>query len=311
MRALLAVAALALALAPALALAQGTIEAPITCTGADGRVHNCGYTEAYVVSGRVIDAYGNPVVGASLDVSLVEKGVSSSPTKALTNCFGDFTTWFELQHVDPAGTVTVTLPSANGVAEASAKAFLDPFWRRSDLNLSWQGQDTQSCPDQTPLWPDRVTVTGRLLDRTPDQQVNGETIQATPYVGPVHLRFWENNTTIHCPPSDQPGVCEPIFVNQSRGDFRYSWVSPGPLPAVGRVEVMWGKNFTQSANFTMDPAFRYALAYIEGTGQGAPTFSHKAQTPAPGLALSLVAALAPALALVLRRRVLVRRPPPR
>jgi len=308
-RRVLAIAALALALAPAVALAQGTLEAPITCTGADGRVHSCAYGEAYVVSGRVIDAYGDPVVGASLDVALSEKGVSSTPTKALTNCFGDFTTWFEVRHVDPAGTVSVTLPSANGVAEASANAFLDPFWRRTDLNLTWQGQDTRSCADQTPLWPDRVTVTGRLLDRVPDQQVNGETVQATPYVGPVHLRFWENDSTLHCPPSDHPGVCEPVFVNQSRGDFRYSWVSQGPLQPVGHVEVLWGENFTRSANFTVDPKYRYALAYVEGTGQGAPTFSHASRTPAPGLVATLALALASALAF--GRRVLVRRPPPR
>lgn len=263
------------------AVAQGTVTQPIQ--GA--------YPDVYIVSGRAIDVLGDPVVGGDVTIELSAPGVTTRPLDATTNCYGDYITYFDLRHVDPKAIVKLTLHGLNGGPDANAAAGLDPFWRRTDVNLTYQGQwSTGGCPGQTNLWGQRVTITGRLLNRTTPYVVAGESYQAIPYLGQIRVRYWPDANTSLCPPSDQPGLCDPVNVDR-RGDFRYSWIAPKPIDATGRVQIVWGNS---SANATVDPKLRYALAMIEGTGQGPPP--RVANAPAPQLAATLAVVAASALA---------------
>lgn len=281
----LALALLAALLLSPFAQAQGTLSNPV-----QGK-----YADVYIISGRIIDALGQPVVGGELTVELDQKGISAKPLSAKSDCFGVFITYFDLKHVDAAGVARITLKGTGGGPDAHATVGLDPFWRRSDANITYEGQWPSVCSDQTPLFPQRVSVSGRILNRTESYQVGSETFNARPAAGHLRLRYWPTDQSFECPPAEQPGYCDPVSIDE-RGDFRYSWVAPAPRNATGHVEVIWANN--ASANFTVDPAFRYALAFIETSGRGPPPLPK----PAPGTEPMLVLAAVAGLALLARKR---------
>ncbi|MFA5860253.1 MAG: hypothetical protein WDA16_01020 [Candidatus Thermoplasmatota archaeon] len=274
----------ALLLSP-LAQAQGTLTSPIQGT----------YTDVYVLSGRIVDALGQPVVGGELRIELDQKGITAKPLDAKSDCFGVFITYFDLKHVDPAGVARITLKGTNGGPDAHESVSLDPFWRRSDVNITYQGQWSSVCPDQTNLFSQRVSVSGRILNRTETYQSGSESYEARPQAGYVRLRYWPTNSSSECPPADQPGYCDPVNIDE-RGDFRYSWVAPNPRDATGHVEVIWANETRQ--NFTVDQTFRYALAFVETSGRGPPPQSK----PSPGPDSVLLLGVVGALALIVARR---------
>ncbi|HWH08712.1 MAG TPA: hypothetical protein VNX21_05890, partial [Candidatus Thermoplasmatota archaeon] len=144
------------------------------------------FTEVYVVAGRAIDALGAPAARAEVVVELDQEGVRAAPLRAATDCFGTYVTSFTLKDAKAEGKVKVTL-KGRGAPDAVATAALDPFHRRTDLNVRYEGQWEGGCGD-TALWDSRVTVTGRLVNRTDPYEENGVTYHARPYAGP--LRAW-------------------------------------------------------------------------------------------------------------------------
>lgn len=256
-----------------------------------------GFTEVYVVTGRVIDALGNPAARGEVVVELEQPGIRAAPLRAATDCFGTFLTSFDLKEVKPEGKVTVTL-KGQGAPDATATAKLDAFYRRSDVNLRYQGKWEGACPEQTQLWSHRVSLTGRIVNRTDAYEENGVKYQSKPYDGRMRAYFWESNQSAVCTPAaTNTGGCDPNAVGvDERGDFRYSWLFEGPLDVRSdqRVEVVLGN---KSYNFTVDPEWRVATAAIEATGQGAP-----APAPTPGAPLALLAMGVAAAALLARRR---------
>lgn len=248
------------------------------------------------MTGRVVDALGKPAARAEVVVQLEQPGARAAPLRAATDCFGTFLTSFDLRDVSPDGEVTVTF-KGHGAPDATATARLDPFYRRTDMKIRYEGEwPGAGCPEQTSLWPKRVSVTGRLVNRTPEYQEEGVAYHAKPYEGRVRVWYWPSPGEAICPPSSQtPGYCDTTAATvDERGDFRYSWVfnEPRALAANQTVEVVLeGK----SVNFTIDPTFRMATAVHETTGQGPAHYD----TPAPPLAVALLALVALAL---LRRR---------
>jgi hypothetical protein len=281
---------LALTLAPALAGAQvgqgssGTFTNPVV--GA--------YSDIYVIAGRVIDALGNPAWGANLTVEIQQKGVTAKPLHATADCFGLFITFFDLVHVDPKGSATVTVHPEDGGPEARNSSTFDPFFRRSDIFLQYQGKwpdPVGNCADKSPLWPGRVSLMGRVILRSEPYEHNGETFDARPYTGRASLRFVDEYGQENCPLNGRTGECETEPVDE-RGDFKYSWVFQDPVNATGEMQV---RLENKTWNFTIDPVYRTSLAYIEISGQGRPP-----PKPTPGV--DAVAVIVPALALALASR---------
>lgn len=242
------------------------------------------YGDIYLVAGRAVDALGQPVVNGELTVDLEMKGINAKPVRAITDCFGVYITYFDIKSVSPAGKVVVTLKGQDGVPGVRGEDPLDPFFRRSDINLSYEGQSSARCGDQTNVWPNRVSITGRILNRTDSYEANGSSLDARPEGGRVRLRYLPPDSPSQCPPSQFPGACDPIPIDE-RGDFKYSWVFGGPVDAEGVIQVIYGAD-NATWNFTINPTFRYALALVETTGRGPPP------TPAPTPTLPLLGVLA-------------------
>lgn len=249
------------------------------------------YGDIYLVAGRAVDAVGNPVVNGELSVGLTMPGVQAKPVRAITDCFGVYITYFDIRTVKPEGKITVTLKGAGGVPDVRGESPMDPFFRRSDINLTYEGRSDAKCGDQTPIWPNRISITGRILNRTEPYDHGGTTLDAKPVPGHVKLRYVAPDGETRCPPSQFAGACDPIPVDE-RGDFRYSWVFQGPVEAEGIIQVIHGAD-NKTANFTINPEFRYAVAMVEISGRGPPPIERS--TPnIPALGLLAAAAFAAA-----------------
>lgn len=257
---------LAALLAPTFAAAQ-TVTNPVVGS----------YESIYVLSGRVIDVDGAPAAGAVVSIDVEGRGLKGEPFRAKANCFGDFIATFTIGFIDPTAEVTVRLEGASkNVTPVQTTVKLDPFYRRSDVALQTPSFWPSECPDQTQNWPGRISITGRVLNRTAEYTANETTFHAKPYHGTVLVWFIDEDGFRFCPPSAR-GNCEYITTD-ARGDFRYSWTFPEPKTALGRFEVeVLGKTY----NGTLDPEFRNGAVYIETTGQGAP----RVETPGPSLVM--------------------------
>lgn len=255
------------------------------------------YQGVYVITGRVIDALGHPAARGEVIVELDQPGVRAAPLSAATDCFGVFLTSFDLKEVKPEGKVKVTF-RGQGAPDVSVTAPLDAFHRRTDLKLRYQGQWGGGCPDQTHLWESRVSLTGRVVNRTEPYEENGVTYHARPQPGRADIYFWIAPGVPVCPPrGDVRGACDENAGRvDERGDFRYSWVFDQPLNLTPeqRIEVVVGG---VSHNFTIDPEWRVATALIDVSGRGPPPRDDAA--PAAPVA-ALLAGLA-VLALLRRR----------
>lgn len=257
-----------------------------------------GYEDVYIVTGRGVDALGSPTVGATVWVELDQSDVTSAPVKATADCFGVFITYFELRDIRRDGEVHIRLEGRNGGPNVTTTLGLDHFYRRSDTNLRYEGRWDTTCPDQSPLFHSRISVTGRILNRTEQREEEGAKYFAEPFQGVVTLRYWPNESHAICPPDPQvPIRCDAnAGARDERGDFRYSWVFPEAftVPEGARVEILAdGKSW----NITVDPTWRVATALIETTGQGPTPYP----TPGAPLAVLLVAVGLVAVALGKRR----------
>lgn len=274
----------ALALAPAVG-AQNQLINPVE--GA--------FTDVYVIAGRLVDPLGRPAPDADVVIDLDQEGVRMVPLRAKSDCYGTFITFFDLREVRRDGKAEIRVFDRDGNLTAEVNLALDPFFRRTDVNIKLDRPYLAGCPEATEAWPKRVSVTGRVVNRTEDYTANGVKHSSEPASSIVRLRFWDSPTHFFCPPSLQdPEGCDPNSGSlDERGDLRYSWVIDRPVNVTGTfVEVIVdGKSY----NFTVDPAFRLATVHIEATGQGPPK-----ETPGPTLSVLLVALAGAAFAL--RRR---------
>lgn len=254
------------------------------------------YTEVYVVTGRAIDALGKPAARAELVLELDQRGVKAEPLRASTDCFGVYITSFTLRNPRAEGKVKVTLKGVDGAPDAVGEANLDPFYRRTDLHLRYQGEwGGAGCPSQTPLWGKRVSITGRILTRVEPYDESGATFHAIRYGGHPQISYWPTESHVVCPPAQtDANRCDMgVAAVDERGDFRYSWVFEQEFELSGteRIEVVAGE---RSYNFTLDPDYRVATAMIETTGQGPPPPTR--ESPAAPAALLVLGLAAVALA---------------
>lgn len=254
------------------------------------------FTDVYVITGRAVDARGEPVAGADLVVELDQPGVRAAPLHATTNCKGDFITSFDLRNVTSRGKVTLTLRGRDGVADATTTQALDPFFRRTDAILTLPGEWTYRCAPKEDVWPIALSVAGRIVNRTDPYEEKGATFHARPWDGQARLRFTDADGEVSCPPAQNapPGVCDFLLVDE-RGDFRYTFTFDRPVPANGTMHVVLGDDVH---SLPVDPATRLATFRIEATGRGAPPVGGDA--PGPAFALLVLATLGAALA---RRRL--------
>lgn len=252
------------------------------------------FTERYVVAGRIIDHDGNPYAGGTITVSLSGAGLQGKPTLAKTNCFGDYITFFDIADVHPGDSVVVVAQHEDGTEGARATTHLDPFFRRTDLNLRLDNAWLRFCEDSA-LWPGRVTVTGRIVNRTEPYRLNNISYDARPFAGEIKLLWRPRAESAICPPGAAgPGTCEAIQVDE-RGDFRYSYTFGNQsVNATGFMEIVRG-NVT--FNVTVDPLYRIAVLHGDLSGRGPPT-----PPRTPGIAPAALAALAGVVALARRRR---------
>lgn len=280
----------------ALGLAAGLV--PVAAAQTHVNPIEGSYADVYLVSGRIVDASGLPVAGATLRVEVDQEGVRAAPFEAKTSCFGDFIFTLKIGTVLPDGRFKLTLLGAEGgVEDLEHVERFDPFFRRSDVLLRSQGTWRLECPDQGMHWPGRLSVTGRIVNRTDPYEVNGTTLDARPYVGYARIFYYDGSGGRRCPPSLQEGLCDPIPVDE-RGDFRYSFTYPGAVPAQGRMELHVDN---RTYNASIDPVQRIAIFELELSGRGAPD-----PRDAPGLPVLAVLAALGALAAV--RNVLGRKP---
>lgn len=255
------------------------------------------YDEVYVVTGRVIDSEGMPAAGAKLLVHLEQRGIRALPLEALANCYGDYITSFNLRDVQPDGKVTVSLQEGQPAAGAKASAKLDSFYRRTDVDIQLPARWDGECPDMGDTWIGRVSIAGRVVQRTEPFEVDGITFHAEPYYGAVDMLYHDPSGQMHCPPTGAPGECERLATDE-RGDFRYSFTFPGHKDAEGRIELrVDGRHW----NATVDPEFRIARFHVDATGQGPPVMPRES-SGLPLLALLGVLVLVGAARSVLLRR---------
>ncbi len=253
------------------------------------------FEDIYIVAGRVIDGKGMPTPGARIVVELDQSGSRLKPFLVGTNCFGDFIATLDIRDVSSDGRVKLRLQgAAGGVSEVTQTIKLDPYLRRSDVVLQAEGEWTKECTDQqTAYWPVRVSVTGRVVNRSSPYTRNGTEYHSVPYQGPIGVTFWDTTGTPHCPPATTGG-CEVVFTDV-RGDFRYSFTFNGPRPAAGHMNL---ETATGSWNATVDSVARIASFGVDISGRGPPPQN----TPLPGLGLALIAIALSALAFKSRPR---------
>lgn len=251
------------------------------------------YADVYVVTGRIVDSEGNPAAGAELLVELSQRGVDAKPLRARANCYGDYITAFNLKAPEATGSVRVTVKGKDGGEDVSASVKLDPFYRRSDQNVRIPYRWEYVCTEEKSFWPGRISVTGRVVNRTEPYDHEGTTLHAKPGVGYVRVRFIDSLGRTFCPPAQDPSQCQPIPIDE-RGDFRYSFTFSETIDPKGSIEILFGE---KRWNQTIDADFRIATHKIELSGQGPP--QTKPTPPAAFLPALAVVALA---ALALRRR---------
>lgn len=256
------------------------------------------FTDVYVVAGRVVDSRGEPAAGATLSVTLDQRGVRAAPLQATTNCKGDFITSFTLRNPTREGTVSVAVQGRDASGEGANTTRLDPFFRRSDLAVRLPGPWEYRCDAQQDVWPISVTVAGRVVNRTQPYERNGTTYEAEPYGGVGRLRYTDAAGVTRCPPAaNAPGTdaCDFMYFDE-RGDYRYTFTYSAPVEAKGSVTILLGN---ETFTVPVDPVLRLATFAVEATGRGPPPPAAEAPGPAP----LLVLLAATGAALLARRRL--------
>lgn len=255
------------------------------------------YSELYLIGGRAIDSNGDPLRAATLLIELQQRGVTAEPLRAKANCKGDFLTDFTLRYVDPKAKAKITILRPDGSQGPSTTVSLDPFYRRSDAVLRYDGAWNAVCSEEVDVWAVSASIKARLLNRT-ERYVEAETeFFARPYTGIIKMRYETPDGNTICPPhpQDQTGtVCEQ-FVPDERGDIKYTFTVDKPFEAGGVVELILPDE--QTFRIPIEKESRLGVLNVEVTGQGAPEELYKT----PGFAAASLA-LALALALALRRR---------
>lgn len=223
-----------------------------------------GYEDVYIIAGRVVDGVGQPVAGGDLRLELDQENVRAEPLRAKTNCYGDFITSFNLRHVDPRGEVRIAVLDQGGAEIADTTLSLNPILRRSDATLRIDGEWGYRCPENSDLWPGRVSVTGRIVNRTEPYEQDGVTYDAKPYHGLLRLTYVDENGQMHCPPAQVADKCEPLATDE-RGDFRYSYTFAETVPGTGTMQILVGD---QAFNATVEPGARIAVFHVDLSGSG-------------------------------------------
>lgn len=254
------------------------------------------YTDVYMIAGRVVDLHGMPFAEARVQIAITAKGYNVPVQQAGTNCRGEFVSYFELPSVPPGARVKVDALGPTGTSHGTAGALLDPFFRRTDLDLKLDGLYDHRCASLEGTWNNTISVRGRVLNKTVPYKDGNHTFEARPYGGIIRMRYTFPDGVVTCPPESTGGEICHLFITDERGDVKYTWVFDKDVPAAGNASILLIDNST----FTEDvhPLTRQAVFFIEGTGQGAPPIPQ--ETPFVGVA-SLALALAVALALPRRR----------
>lgn len=262
------------------------------------------YTEAYIVTGRILDSAGEPFSGGHVRVELQQSDVKAAPVTATVNCKGDFITSFNLRAPSYEGSVKITAYDGQTVL-GTTTAPLDPFWRRTDASMKLGSVWGNVCTGNQDVWDVSATVTFRMLNRTDPYKIDEHEFQANAYRGFLRLRYEPPGAATVCPPKpNAPGVCEQ-FLPDERGDVRYTFTLDQPFEAGGRVHVLLQNHTDEGCDerlgtcytIPIDPETRLGVRYFEMTGRGAPE-RKEAPLAAP---LVVLAALA-LLALATRRR---------
>ena len=288
MRALAALLLVVL-VAPA-ALAQ-TIGQPLSGT----------YENSYTVYGRAIDSRGDPVRGGVALIEFEQKGLKMEPLRAGINCKGDFIAEFNLLRVDPAGKVKVTVLGLGGRDNATARAPLDPFYRRSDVLATLPGVWGQDCKNEVDVWEVSASMRVRILNRSEPYLVEGEQMHARPSKAIFKMRYEPpgGGEPVQPPHPQDPRQAE-LFQPDVRGDIRYTFTLDIPFEGGGVVRLISVQDENQTYSIPIDPVSRLGVKYFEESGRGPPDGIY--DTPGAGVAL-LVGSLALAAMAFSRRRL--------
>lgn len=276
-------------------LLAGLLLAPVASAQTRANPVQGAYTDIYLISGRAVDADGDPVAGGELTITLEQPGVTAEPLRAVANCKGDFITYFTLRHVEPTGKARIRLAGPDGAEGAETTVGFDPFFRRSDATLRLPGDWGSRCTGAQDVWDVSLSVAARILNRTDEYLLGSEAYHAKPYTGIIRLRYETPDGQVMCPPlpNGPPDACE-TFVADERGDFRYTFTLDSPIEAGGKMSILLDEG---THNATVDPVTRIAVMHVEASGRGPPA----PVVESPGAPLGAILAGALAAALVARR----------
>lgn len=249
------------------------------------------YADIYLVAGRLLDAEGDAMPNARVIIEVDQAGVTAAPFSATANCKGDFIAYFNIRHVDPAGKLKLTLVAPPGMQNVTETVPLDPFFRRSDVDLRLGGGWDARCGPDEDVLSSSVTIKARVLNRTDEYLVGSEPFFAVPSGSVVTLRYTEASGRVICPPlpNGPPNACE-LFQPDERGDVAYTFTFTEPFTPDGYATLILDNR--TSYNATVDPVTRVALFHIEATGQGVPDLKREAPAAAPAALVLAVAAAA-------------------
>lgn len=268
---------------------------PVTLAQTTGSPLVGKYENSYTVYGRAIDSRGLPVRGGIAYIEIEQEGVKAAPLRAGVNCKGDFIAEFNLLHVDPKGKVKVTVVGPDGQNNATVRANLDPFYRRSDVLLELGRPWPHECKNEQDVWAVSASMRVRILERTETYLVKDEEIHAKPYRAIFKMRYEPpGGGEPICPPHPQaPEQCE-LFQADDRGDIRYTFTLNYPFAGGGVVTLHSAQNESVVYTIPIDARTRLGVKYIEATGQGPPEGIY--DTPGAGIALLLGASALAAMA---------------
>ena len=259
------------------------------------------YENSYTVYGRALDSLGNPVRGGVAVIDLEQEGVTMEPLRAGINCKGDFIAELNLLRVDPKGTVKVTVLGLDGRDNATARAPLDPFYRRSDVLVTLPGAWGQACRDEADVWELSASMRVRILNRSEPYDAGGEQMHARPYLAIFFMRYEPpgGGEPVRPPHPQDPRQGEQFQADQ-RGDIRYTFTLNEPFEGGGVVTLISAANQSETYSIPIDPVSRLGVKYFEASGRGPPDGIYDT-TPGLGVAL-LVGSLALAAMAFSRKR---------
>lgn len=254
------------------------------------------YDEVYIVAGRVTDAYGMPFAQASVEIEISSKKFNVAPKQYGTDCYGEFTAYFNLPPIPPGAKVRVQALAKDAEGKlvpngAAVSALLDPFFRRTDVNVTLAGLYEHRCDPQQWRWNSTVSVRARVLNKTAPYTAGDQTFEAEPYNSTIiRMRYTSPTGVVTCPPLATGGDRCNLFITDERGDVKYTWIFGDEVPSAGNVTIILWNNATYTA--AIHPMNRRAAMYIEATGQGAPPIPLETPFLAPAAVVALALALA-------------------